>query len=232
MRPQLESTDAYDFVDRNLGETAKILAGVRDSDVIQATLAEIAANAKTAAEEKDDNPPAEAPRDGAIAIERQRAFAKAMESFAGLRHDVSNWRFGHSRPSDLEAGYIDTYRESRQRMAKALAKRNDAQLHRWRKLVKYHSYQTRLLANFDDGRLAERREESQTLEEILGKHHDLAMLEGHLASAGRKEMAGIGARKLKRRIRKARKGIEHTAARLGRQLFSKKPRRARKDLSL
>lgn len=231
VRPHIESPEVFKAVDRTLRDTAKVLAEARDGDIVEMTLAEIAADAGKAAEAKNGAAPPYPPEDNAV-TEHQRAFAKVMESFATLRNDISGWRFGSNGPPDLGAGYIDTYRESRRRMAKALVKRSDAQLHRWRKLVKYHSYHTRLLANFGEEGLADRREESHALEAILGKHHDLTVLESHLDSAGQKKVGGVGVNKLKRRLRRARQSIEQDAARRGKRLFSRKPREVRKELSL
>lgn len=230
--PEVHSGALYKSLDDSLKNTGKLLAGARDNDVLRATLAEVTGEAKDGA----PFPAGDVLKD-AIVPERQRAFGEVMEQLANIRGELGGLKLEGNRPQDLKTGYLDTYRVSRKRMKKALRTRSDAQLHRWREMVKYHSYHTSLMANLDGGGLAQRRAESHALEEILGKHHDLAMLESHLAARIKKKkkpkmLNGVRVDELRRRIRRSRRQTEREAERLGRALFAEKPGKAEKKLPL
>jgi len=239
-------------LDRGLRKTAKLLAASRDEDVLRETLAAVARDEKTHAD-AETVAARIAPPDRATVAARQRAFGRVMEELSGIRRDFGGLRLSGNRPEDLKPGYVETYRASRKRMKKALATRKDAQLHRWREMVKYHGYHAGLLANLDGGRLAARRDRSRTLEELLGRHHDLVLLERRLdavAGTGKKKSAkdkggkaeakaaiseaaeAASAARLRRRIRRLRREAEREAERLGKALFATKASRAGKDLPL
>ncbi len=256
--PDAEAGALPESLDRVLKRSAKLLAASRDADVLRATLEEIARDGKARAD-AEAVAATVAPPAGATVAERQRAFGRVMAELSGVRADFAHLKLSGNRPEDARPGYVETYRASRRRMKKALATRDDARLHRWREMVKYHGYHAGLLSNLGGGGLAARRDRSRTLEELLGKHHDLVLLERRLAAMahggktakghgaktargkagdakakpgkGRKEEAASAAR-LRRRIRHVRRETEREAERLGKALFASKASRAEKDLPL
>jgi CHAD domain-containing protein len=228
--PELPSEKQFAALDRDLKNTGKLLAGARDSDVLRKTLCEVVHKENASAE------PRPAPLDPRTIADRQRAFGQVMERLAAIGRDIGALRLEGNRLEDMKPGYLKTYRKSRKRMKEALRTRSDSQLHRWREMVKYHSYHTSLMANLDAGGLDDRREGSRALEETLGRHHDLAILESHIDAIAKKNktktLAGVPVQKLKRRIKRTRREAEREAEHLGRALFRRKPSKARKDLPL
>lgn len=228
--PQLKSERLFRSLDLSLKKTGKLLAEGRDSDVLGKTLAEVAQEGKAAVKT------APAPLDASAIAARQRAFHEVIERLAGICGDIGMLRLEGNRLEDMKPGYLETYRTSRKRMKKALHTRSASQLHRWREMVKYHSYHTNLLTNLDSGGLDERREESRALGEILGRHHDLTMVEAYVDAVAKKRktktLVGVPVNKLKRRIKRTQRKAEHEAENLGRALFGEKPSRAKKQLRL
>lgn len=229
--PQVQSQSQFKSLDTALKKTGKQLAEARDRDVLRATLAEIAGEP-----EDSSGVAADGPLKVATEVERQRAFGQVMEELSNIQSDLGSLRLEGNGPEHIKPGYIETYRSSRKRMNKALRTMSDAQLHRWREMVKYHSYHTNLVAGLDGGRLKDRRANSQALEEVLGKHHDLAMLESHLKAQAKKKklkkLNGVRLDELRRRIRCTRRQTERETERLGKTLFAEKPGKAEKNLPL
>jgi CHAD domain-containing protein len=66
-------------------------------------------------------------------------------------------------------------------MQAAWAEPTDTAMHEWRKRVKYHWYHVRLLEEINPEMMLPREQAADELGDLLGDHHDLAVLEARLA---------------------------------------------------
>jgi hypothetical protein len=92
----------------------------------------------------------------------------------------------------------------------------------WRKSVKYHWYHTRLLAPLWDQALAARADAANTLGELLGLHHDLAVLRATLVHPGAAGSAGGSADAFLALVDRHQAHVEATARPLGMRLLAEK----------
>ncbi|HWA74105.1 MAG TPA: CHAD domain-containing protein [Polyangiaceae bacterium] len=112
----------------------------------------------------------EAPLEQARAILlRARARANQLEVVAGL----TGW-------DAWSPGFRSTYRAARRALTHALRYPSARQLHAFRTAEKRHLYQVELLEPIWEGPLRAQREELAELGELLGDHHDLALLSREL----------------------------------------------------
>jgi hypothetical protein len=118
----------------------------------------------------------------------------------------------------------ESYAEARKAMKPALESRKPAECHAWRKAVQHHCQQMRLLEQAwpeeESGRIALARD----LAQVLGEHHDLAVLSETIAA----NAALFGQQRDVERLAsliEARQGaLLSEAAPLGAQLFAEKPK--------
>jgi CHAD domain len=159
---------------RDLGRR---IAGAREAEVLARTYAGMVRRSGL------DLP--DAVRDELIA---GRAHANAGTTFpdaltgdvvAGLASSadrIRRWRFDRTGFALLGAGARRTYRRMRRAGLEARLETSAANLHEWRKLVKYHAAQLQLLSPAAADMLAPRRLIADRLADVLGEHHDLDQL--------------------------------------------------------
>lgn len=168
-----------------LRDGAGAIAALRDAEVRLATLSALA----------DGLPPGTADA-GLAALRAEVAalrdpqaagvgLAAMTDTLAALREDARGWRLTAQGWDALEPGLTDTWRAARagrKRAARALAKGEGAEpFHDWRKAIKHHWYQARLLEPLWPAMLAPQIAAADVLGEDLGAHNDLDVLRTHLA---------------------------------------------------
>jgi CHAD domain-containing protein len=123
----------------------------------------------------------------ALVARRDAAAPDVDEVLAALRSDleaargrIATWELPGDGFEVLAGGLERTYRRSRKRRRDAYAEGSTEAFHEWRKRVKYHRYQVRLLQDAWPRVLRARRRELHTLGELLGDDHDLAVLRARL----------------------------------------------------
>jgi CHAD domain-containing protein len=131
---------------------------------------------------------------------------------------ISGWK--HVGPG-LEAGY----RRARKTMQRAYRDPNGDTFHAWRRAVKAHRYQLRLLSPWAPDELGARTVELARLAELLGDEHDLTMLRRSL----RANRFWFGDEsdsyyEVIRRIDQQRREKRLQALPRGEQLFAERPR--------
>jgi CHAD domain-containing protein len=103
--------------------------------------------------------------------------AAVGDRMEAARERVADWPLNDAAgPEAWRSGFEHTYRQARRALAAAYRAPTAECFHEWRKSVKYHWYHTRLLSPLWDQALAPRVEAANTLGELLGLHHDLAVL--------------------------------------------------------
>jgi CHAD domain-containing protein len=122
-------------------------------------------------------------------------------------------------------GLRDVYRQSRERMDRALHDGGDEAFHKWRIRVKNLFYELELLEPVWPKRMDKMTARLSKLQDKIGCDHDIAVLKGLLRKTP--ERFG-GTEAVERLIRcldgKSRK-LRHAAEPLGEKIFAKKPRR-------
>lgn len=202
-------------------DTAALLSGARDADVMLATLGAL-----------EERHPGDLPPDAAgglrqaleahrrrLAAEEIRA-AEAAERLAVARDRVPAWMPTGDGFGLIETGLAGTYRHGRRAAALAARKPTDENLHDWRKQVKYLWHQLQLLREAWPAALAPLGRAAHDLSDRLGDDHDLAVLwdfaGGH--ASGFDGLDDLGAVVAARRAE-----LQAEAHALGARLYAEKP---------
>ncbi|MEO1678841.1 MAG: CHAD domain-containing protein [Pseudomonadota bacterium] len=105
------------------------------------------------------------------------AYAQELED---LGNRAPDWTLAGKDRAVLEAGLARTWSRARRAMKRARTGRDIEDMHDWRKRVKDHWYQARLLTPLDPERIKEQARATGELGEILGDFHDLDVYRLHL----------------------------------------------------
>lgn len=173
----------FDAVNAALRDGARRLAPLRDAEVRLATLRSLAAELPPGALDE-----IEARLKAEVAALRAGAdlpaeLAQLAAGLAALREAARGWRIRGQDWGALEPGLTRTWRRARRgrrRAAEALGRDPEA-FHDWRKAVKHHWYQARLLTPLWPAYLEPWVALVDALGEGLGRHNDLDVLRRHLA---------------------------------------------------
>ena len=143
------------------------------------------------------------------------------------RGRIADWPLdGTEGPEAWRRGFERTYRQARRALAAAYDERTPERFHEWRKSVKYHWYHTRLLSALWDETIAGRAAAASTLGELLGLHHDLAVLRATLVPQKTPESRAGGLREsFIALVDRHLTHFEETARPHGLRLFAEKPSR-------
>jgi CHAD domain-containing protein len=219
-------------------DAGRALSESRDAQVKVETLAaleERAAGDRAAASAATDLPAAalDAWRG---ALERERDAATGNEAGGVERalallepgpRAIAAWPLLADEWSLLDAGLLRAYRQGRRAMAGAREAGDAASFHRWRKRGKDLWYQQRLLADAWPAVLGETAEQAHALSELLGDHHDLAVLAEDLAERG---FEPAWSAPLGEAIAARQDELAGEAFALGRRLYAEKPKAYRRRL--
>jgi len=217
---------------RRYRDAGRLLAESRDAEVKLETLQALAEHAGAAfpaspgrswrqALEADRGRVAAARGEGASRISQARA---AVEEAGG---GIPHWPIGNDSWRLLEPGLDRTYRDGREALRQAQADGSAENVHEFRKRAKDLWYQLRLLHDAWPGLLGPMAEEAHVLADLLGDHHDLAVLAADLSersdlAASRDEFGAlIEARQAK---------LLDAALELGDRLYAEKPKHYRRRL--
>jgi CHAD domain-containing protein len=100
----------------------------------------------------------------------------ARESLKEARERMGRWRVGRRGWSVLGAGLKRVYRSGRDAFVAAQEDASVANLHEWRKQAKYLRHQLEVLQPLRPARIKKLVRQAQTLGDLLGDDHDLAIL--------------------------------------------------------
>lgn len=170
--------DDFRCFDRTVRGAANQLSALRDAHAIMATFDALLDTAPddpvlAAARRRQAEISAAASRE-AVASGDER-IAAALTMLTEARDASSRWKV--QRPTDtIEAGIIATYARGRSALRRVRARPTDADVHEWRKAVKYLWYQVQLLHDAAPSVLGPLAEELDVLAEALGNDHDVAVL--------------------------------------------------------
>lgn len=160
--------------------------------------------------------------DAVLAVEIERAIA---EIEAG-REEIGGWRLGADSWNQLGSGLERTYRRGRRAMRRAGARRKADDVHAWRKRVKDLWYQLRIVGEAWPPVIGAMADQTHELAELLGEHHDLALLLADLE--GRRQLPRKEA--LAAAIDGRQGELLDDALGLGARLYAEKPKAFRRRL--
>jgi len=220
VRPVLGKT--YKSENASLRDTARLLSHLRDADISLQTFKSLVAGADASDErfhsigERLEQAHHELGGDGPNV---DTALQTVRQRLVTTQERVGQWSLKREG-WDALGGWQQTYTKARRARRKAQDQRTVEALHLWRKDVKYHGYQCRLLQAVWPVMLGARSDEAGRLGDWLGEDHDLAVLRQQLlenpAWFGGSESVDALLGLLDRR----RQRLQRRCFRLGKKLFA------------
>lgn len=215
---------------RRLRDAGRALSASRDADVKLETLTDLA--------ERFEGLPSAAleawrrilQRDAEAAantLAEEAAVAEAGDLIEAARADAERWQLAEEGWPALEAALARIYRRGREAMARAERGADERALHEWRKRAKDLRYGLRIVGGAWPPVLDATAKEAHELTDLLGDHHDLAVLREDLngRALGELETASLRAA-----IREREAELAVAALDLGSRLYAEPPRAFRRRL--
>lgn len=213
------SFDGYERENAAFRTAARLLADLRDATTVLDTF-----DALTG-----DDTELFAPVRAALATERVDLSTDAgerlrefVERLTEVGQRTSKWTLKEHGFDAIGPGLEKTYARCQSAMHAATKKPSIDNLHEWRKLVKYNRYHLRLLRGLFQPVIEPVREQAKRLSDLLGDHHDLAVLAEAIDAAEPAVDAAL-LKQLHQRIAERCDSIEAEAFDLGRRLYAQKP---------
>lgn len=203
-------------------DASRALSDTRDAEVKLATLEALSEHAEALPEGAVETWRKILDRDREAATNAARdeptVAAATAQIEAGLE-EIRSWRLEGDSWKTIGPALTRTYRRGRKAM-KTAAGGEEADLHEWRKRAKDLWYELRLLSDAWPGPLGATAEEAHQLSELLGDHHDLAILREdlHERNLGEEETQALQAA-----IGQRQEELAAEAIALGRRLYAERP---------
>ncbi len=226
----------YQFENGWFKDAAKLLATIRDTDVVIETFDELVADADERTTEQitplrsflvpQSVPSVETERNSKNE-QKIRDFRKKMEL---AKKRVSHWNIPDGSDFALiGSGFKKTYKRGRKALAAAEERSDPETWHEWRKRVKNHWYHLRLLEQTWQPPLKKIEKETYHLSDVLGDDHDLAVLKETLFRAAERTQAPSPVNPdtlpaLERLVDEHRAALQREAIPLGRKLYTERPK--------
>lgn len=222
---------AFKAENRRYRDAGRLLSGSRDAEVKLETL--------LALRHRFDDLPAgtaerwagtlETERDAlaaAIRDDDQARITRASEAIAGGRNVISQWSLRPDSWALVEPGLSRGYRDGREALKRVEGDGSAENVHRWRKRAKDLWYQLRIVEEAWPELLGTTVDQVHALTELLGDHHDLAVLAEDLTSR-----PDLGDRAPFEAAIERRQGqLLDTALALGARLYAEKPEAFRRRI--
>lgn len=167
----------YEVENAALRDAARGISGLRDAEVLRGTLEGIAAKAPPEAAEALDHLRAAlaSQQQGTRAGGGAEALAAFRVAVQGALLRVPDWKLRGKALNLLEDGLATTWEKAKKRQRQALRDPSSETIHDWRKRVKDHWYQARLLSPIWPEMMGPHAATADDIGEWLGEHHDLAV---------------------------------------------------------
>lgn len=137
--------------------------------------------------------------------------------------EINSWQLTGDAAEVFSTGAKRIYSRGKKLFKSALLRPDSHNMHEWRKQVKYFWYHLLVLSPIWPGVMLACAKEVQHLSQLLGKHHDLVMLENAIAelrpASGQQDIVY----NLKKSIRVRKKRIEQKCFALGSKIYAEKP---------
>ncbi len=217
---------------RRLRSIARDLAPARDAHTIAATFSRLArdvgrgrggdlvrARRKLAKRLRADAASASA--------RRLRRIARRLEE---SRDRVDRWIPEDAGWAAIGEGFVRSYGRARRAMGRAREKESGARMHAWRRAAKAYGYQVRALEPIWPKEMETLRSEIEMLGDLLGREHDLTVLEETLREERACPADRPNCARLLAKLEGERCGIRRESELLGDRLFAEKPGAMRKRM--
>jgi len=219
--------DLYRAANRRYRDAGRLLSESRDAEVKVATLGDLR-------ERCGEELPAELVAAWLAALERERdevaapgpgddgrsPGAEARATIEGGQEEIAGWPLRHDSWRLVEPGLLRSYRRGRRAMKRARTEPVADNVHEWRKRAKDLWYQLRILRDAWRPVLGETADQAHELADLLGDHHDLAVLADDLRDRG---LAG-DRDGVKEAIAQRQEQLLEAAFAIGERLFAEKPK--------
>jgi CHAD domain-containing protein len=218
--------DLFKSENHRYRDAGRLLSGSRDAEVKLETL-------RALRSQYGEDLPGEASKRWEEELERERdrmvaaaggvaagGIEEAVRAIEEGRDRVLAWRLKTDSWKLLAPGLSETYRQGRRGMKRTLADPRAENVHEWRKRAKDLWYQLRIVREAWPEVLGATVDQAHQLTELLGRHHDLAVLAEDLAS--RRDLSrqeGFEAT-----IRRRQEELLDGALRIGHRLYAEKPK--------
>lgn len=224
---------AFTTENRRYRDAARLLGQSRDAEVKLETLARLG-------DRFGEDFPAAAARGWQAALERERDLVAAgdqgevgerieaaRQAVEAGRDGIRGWSLSTDSWRLVEPGLSRSYRRGRREMKRTLKHPGAKHAHEWRKRAKDLWYQLRIVRDAWPGPLGEAVDQAHELTELLGDHHDLAVLGEDLT--GREPVAER--RALAALIERRQDELLDAALWLGRRIYAEKPKAFRRRIA-
>ncbi|ATD67554.1 hypothetical protein CNR27_09000 [Luteimonas chenhongjianii] len=218
------SFDGYRDENAAFRDIAATLGPMRDADILIAAFDQVvgAAGAEGAGAPDPIRAQLHARREELEhEADSQALLQDAREALTAALQRIEHWQLSRKGFGAFEAGLESTYRRGRKAMRTACRNGEDAAFHAWRKRCKEHGFHLRLLRPIWPGPMRAEHDCASELGELLGLHHDFAVLASRLRA-----MPGIDpamAEALSDRIATQQEELASRACSLGARLYALPP---------
>jgi CYTH domain-containing protein/CHAD domain-containing protein len=162
----------------------------------------------------------------AIRDDDQAQIAKATEAIAAGRDEIRRWSLSPDSWALIEPGLSRGYRDGREALKRVEGDGSAENVHRWRKRAKDLWYQLRIVEEAWPELLGATVDQAHELTELLGDHHDLAVLAEDLRSR-----PDLGDRApFEAAIERRQDQLLDAALALGARLYAEKPEAFRRRI--
>jgi CHAD domain-containing protein len=226
IRPSL-GEESYTFENNFFRDTARSLAFLRDYTTCSDALEKLVKNRRS-----------KQIHDGfaklirAVSIRRKSALkevnfpdlsTRILQELQTARQRVSQWNLTMDASEMIYSGLLNLYSQGRRRFWLAKAQTNEVTMHQLRKTSKYLLYLNQMLQELWPSVLAIHVEEYKELSALLGMHHDICVLNHHLA-----DLAGTNMKKpvrvsLQKAMWKRKKQLENKILVRAARIYSERP---------
>ena len=225
---------AYRSANVRFRDAGRSLSGARDAEVKLQTLEALEERFPGALPEQAVTPlraALEGERPGNASAANLAALERAEQEIRRGRAEISRWAVDGG-PELISKRLERTYRRGRKMLADVRKDPTDNNVHEWRKRVKDLWYQLRIAEESDPEAVRERADVAHDISDLIGDHHDLAVLAEDVAArpeglGGRDEREALIAH-----VRERQDELLQEAARLGRKLYAKKPKKFLRTVGL
>jgi len=217
--------ESFKAENRRYRDAGRLLAGSRDAEVKLDTLRALRSR-------YDAELPADTAERWEGALERERdemtgaaadqpvaELEKAVRAIEAGRDRIEEWPLETDSWKLMGPGLGAAYARGRRAMKRTLADPSAENVHEWRKRAKDLWYQLRIVREAWPGVLGASADQAHELADLLGDHHDLAVLREDLASRDE-----VKQRAFEALIGRRQEELLGSALELGKRLYAEKPR--------
>lgn len=204
-------------------DAARALSEARDAEVKLATLEALAAREDLPGDalaawrkilDRDREAATNLARDEATVAEARELIEAGLEEIHSWGLEGDSWKL-------VEPAVSRTYRRGRRALKEAEARGDEEAFHEWRKRAKDLWHELRLLSCAWPRPLEATAEEAHELTDLLGDHHDLAVLREDLRQRNLGEEETVA---LEAAIGRRQEDLAAEALSLGRRLYAESPK--------